>query len=672
MLDFIVYLLYRAGSAIASVLPLQVLFVLGEFLGFCAWIVLGNYRHLARRNVTIAFGSEKSPKELRLLVRRHFQRLGGNLLCSIKLGVTPLEKIAARSEVENLDVIHQHLRAGRPVVLILSHLSNWELFAHVLPKYIGSVKNGTIYRNLGNRFIDEHVRRLRGRGGVEMFNRKEGFEKAIKLLREGGVIGILSDQHSGDSGLWVPFFGRLASTSPLPALLAKRTGAALVGVAIYTDGLARWRIVVSPGLEAKQASVELLTAKTNDLIAAQIRRAPEDWFWVHNRWKMPQPSFLLAQYKRGVYLPPDISAQDLQPFRILIRSSNWLGDAVMSVPAVRAIKNGRPDAHVMIATPAKIASVWKLVPEVDAILPLTSKSLLAAVRSIRGRPGFDVAILFPNSLRVALEARLSGVRRRVGYRGHSRSWLLNQIIRQPSPPRPLEHQSARYLRIAERCGANVANGKLSVEKKTLNPPSRCYGAAGAHDTSLNCESVGGSAAQLADSNQTSNLKHQTLIGLCPGAEYGPAKRWLPERFAAAAARVAAQVPVQWILFGTRNDAEVGEQIAAGLGDSCVNRIGQTTLDQLILALRECRLLLTNDTGTMHLASLLGVPVVAIFGSTEPRLTGPLGDHHIVLRHHVECSPCFLRKCPIDFRCMKAVAAQEVVDAVLSILKAQPL
>jgi lipopolysaccharide heptosyltransferase II len=638
MLDFSVYLLYRAGSAIASALPLPVLFVFGEFIGFCAWIVLGNYRHLAQRNIAIAFSSEKSPRELRRLVRRHFQRLGGNLLCSIKLGVMPLEKIAARIEAENLDVIHQQLRAGRPVVLILSHLSNWELFAHILPKYIGYVRNSTIYQRLGNRFIDEHVRCVRGRAGVGMFNRKEGFERAIKLLRGGGAIGILSDQHSGDSGMWVPFFGRLASTSPLPALLAKRTGAALVGVAIYTDGLARWRIVVSPALEVKEASVDLLTAKTNDLIAAQIRRAPEDWFWVHDRWKMPRPGFLLARYKRGVYLPPDISAQDLQPFRILIRSSNWLGDAVMSVPAVRAIKNGRPDAHVTIAAPSKIAPVWKLVPEVDAILPLASNSLLAAVRSIRGRPGFDVGILFPNSLRVALEALLSGVRRRVGYRGHSRKWLLNQVVPERPLPRRLEHQAARYLRIAQICGAG------NSQQPTSN-------------------------IQIGASNQPSAINYQPLkIGLCPGAEYGPAKRWLPERFAEVAARVAAQAPVQWVLFGTLKDAEIGEKIAAGLGDSCVNRIGQTTLDQLILALRECRLLLTNDTGTMHLASLLGVPVVAIFGSTEPGLTGPLGDHHIVLRHHVECSPCFLRKCPIDFRCMKAVEIQEVVDAVLSILR----
>ncbi len=640
MLDFIVYLLYRSGSAIASALPLPLLFVFGEFLGFCAWIILGNYRRLAQRNVGIAFGNEKSPRELRRLVRRHFQRLGANLLCSVKLTGMPLEKMATRIEAENLDFIHRELRAGRPVVLILSHLANWELFAHILPKYIGYVRNSTIYQRLGNRFIDEHVRRVRGRAGVEMFDRKEGFDKAIKLLRDGGAIGILSDQHAGDHGLWAPFFGRLASTSPLPALLAKRTRAALVGVAIYTDGRARWRIVISPALENNEESVGSLSAKTNQVIEQQIRRAPEDWFWVHNRWKTPRPNFLLARYKRGVYLPPDLSAQNLKPFRILIRSSNWLGDAVMSVPAVRASKNGRPDTHITVAAPTKIASMWKLVSEVDAIIPLTGNSLVAAARSLRRQSSFDAAILFPNSLRVALESWLSGIPRRVGYRGHSRSWLLNQIIPEPRRPGPLEHQSSRYLHIAHDCGAETSN----IEHRTPN-------------------------IATASIHQRSTIDHSPIrIGLSPGAEYGPAKRWLPERFGEAAAAVTARSPVQWILFGKKNDAPIGEQITTALGDSCVNRIGQTTLEQLIDELRQCRLLLTNDTGTMHLAALLGVPTVAIFGSTEPRLTGPLGDRHIVLRHHVECSPCFLRKCPIDFRCMKAVSVQEVADAVMSILQ----
>jgi lipopolysaccharide heptosyltransferase II len=424
----------------------------------------------------------------------------------------------------------------------------------------------------------------------------------------------------------------LASTSPLPALLAKRTDAAIIGAALYTSGTARWRMIVTDPLPTADESVESVTAKIAEVVAQQIRRAPEDWFWVHNRWKTPNPNFLLTRYRRGLYLPPNASAKDLQPFRILVRASNWLGDAAISAPAIRAIKNGRPDAHITIVAPSKIAAIWKLIPEVDAIVPLKGRSLFAAIGSIRRQPGFDVAILFPNSLRVVLEAWLAGVPRRVGYQGHSRRWLLNQVVPKSRRVGPPEHQAFHYLRIADTLGASID----SIDLFRVNA---------VHHVDLG----------------------PAKIALCPGAEYGPAKRWLPERFAETAKAVAARSPVQWILFGTKSDAAIGEQISQALGDSCVNRIGQTTLDQLIDELRECRLLLTNDTGTMHLASLLGVPVVAIFGSTEPRLTGPLGSGHTILRHHVECSPCFLRECPIDFRCMKAVSVEEVTDAVLSIL-----
>jgi lipopolysaccharide heptosyltransferase II len=399
----------------------------------------------------------------------------------------------------------------------------------------------------------------------------------------------------------------------------------------------------------------------NKLIAAQIRRAPEDWFWVHNRWKTPQPNFLLARYKRGVYLPPESTRENLKPFRILIRASNWLGYSVMSVPAVRAIKTGRPDAQVTIATPENLAPIWKLIPEVDEIIPLTSKSLLATIRLLRKQPRFDVAIVLPNSLRAALEVWLSGIPRRVGYRGHRRSWLLSQIVREPRKPGPPEHHADRYLRIAQECGAETSNAQADSAKAAK--------AATAGRSTLN--------VQFPSSNQPSTLNHlsrrsdakadQPILGLCPGAEYGPAKRWLPEGFAEAAAAVSAQSRAQWILFGTKHDVAIGKTIATALSGNCVNRIGETTLEQLIDELRPCRLLLTNDTGTMHVAALLGVPVVAIFGSTEPQLTAPPGTNHIVLRHHVECSPCFLRECPIDFRCMKAITVSEVVDAVMSIL-----
>src|SRR4029077_696105 len=177
----------------------------------------------------------------------------------------------------------------------------------------------------------------------------------IDLLRSGGGVGVLSDQHAGDHGLWTPFFGKLASTSPLPALLAKRTRAALIAAGVYTTGPARWRMVFTERFDPPKAdaSIAALTSQINQIIEQQIRVAPEDWFWVHNRWKTPQPNFLLAQYKRGVHLPPGVLPQNLKPFRILIRSSNCLGDAAISVPAVRAIKAGRPDASVTVAVQEK-------------------------------------------------------------------------------------------------------------------------------------------------------------------------------------------------------------------------------------------------------------------------------------------------------------------------------
>jgi len=643
MLDFSVYLVYRAGLAIIRVLPLRFLFSIGQFLGFGAWLLLRKYRHLALSNLRIAFGEEKSGADLRRLVRRHFQRLGANLLSGVKLAAIPPEKAMQYVAVENADAVHRELRSGRPVVLILSHLSNWELLAQLLPPIIGYVRNSTVYQKLGNPFIDAHVRKIRERTGVETFERSEGFHRAIELLRGGGAIGILSDQHAGDHGLWTPFFGRLASTSPLPGLLSKRTSAALIGAAVYTTGPGRWRLVFTHRVDALGDSVSALTAKANEVIAGQIRLAPEDWFWVHDRWKTPNPNFLLSCYKRGIFIPPQTPARDLKRFRILIRAPNWLGDCVMSVPTVRAIKEGRPDAHVTIAVPDKIAPVWELISEVDEVLSIPEHSLFATSRLLRQQIPFDVAIALPNSLRATLETYLGRIPRRVGFRGHHRRWLLNQIVPEPRKPGPLEHHSVRYLRIAHNLGARISSSR-TIERETAGFPTATH--------------------------QASDMEPQTPVrlALCPGAEYGPAKQWLPDRFIETASAVTKAFPAQWVLFGIGKDTAIGQQIAAALGENCINRIGKTTLAELIEELRECRLLLTNDTGTMHLANLLGIPTVAVFGSTEPALTGPLGNNHLILRHHVECSPCFLRECPIDFRCMKAVSVDEVRDAVISTLR----
>ena len=600
-------------------------------MGLMAWLLLPQYRRLARRNLEIAFDKEKPPRELRRIARRHFGRLGANLVCSAKMGSMPIEKLAEYLETEGLEAVHEELRNGRPIVLLLSHIGAWEMFAQVFPLYVNYTRLSTVYQRLGNRYIDAHIRRRRGRTGVEMFNRADGFHGPIELLRSGGVIGILADQHAGDHGLWTPLFRRLASTSTLPALLSKRTGAAVIAAAVYTMGAGRWRMVFTGRIDSPGDSPKAITFKANEIIERQIRRAPEDWFWVHNRWKTPKPNFLLSRYKRGVYVPPNFD--QLKPFRILIRGSNWLGDAVISMPAVRAIKAGRIDAHVTVAAPKKIAAVWKLLPEVDEVIHLKERSLLSSIQLIRQRPAFDAAILFPNSLRASLEVWWGGIPRRVAYRGHHRKWLLNQVIPEHSKIGPVQHQVRHYFQIAREVGGSI----VSVDMSAVLPRQQKNGAI-------------------------------PKIALCPGAEYGPAKRWFPERFAEVARTVLTQQPVEWVLFGTSTDREIGAIIEAALEPNCVNRIGKTSMDDLIAELNECVLLLSNDTGTMHLATLLGVPVLAVFGSTDPQLTGPLGRTGEVIRHQVECSPCFLRACPIDLRCMKAVTVHEVVNSIFSLLR----
>lgn len=648
-----VYLFYRAITKSIALLPLQTSFRLGEWAGWGSSFLLRPYWRLALRNLEIAYGGEKSASELRKIAREHFTMLGGNLLSSVKVATLSPEEIHNVVEVDNPDFFRQMAVERRGVVLVISHMGNWEILAQICPLLFPG-KGGTIYQRLGNRFIDADIRAARARQGLSLFERKEGFQGAIALVRDGGGVGILIDQHAGDKGIWSPLFDRLASTTPLAATIALRTGAALIPAGLYTVGKGKWRLRFTDPIDTTQGDASLLTAEINQKLESLIRISPADWFWVHNRWKLPNPNFLLSDYKRGVTYPKAYSMEKLKPFRILVRSSNWLGDAVMTLPAVQAIKKGRPDAHVTVLVRGKLAEFWHRVPEVDEVIAIDAKeSVFSVAAKIRGR--FEVAVVLPNSPRTALEVWLAGIPRRVGVPGKWRERLLNQLILPPkrkatTAAKPARHQVFHYLSIAERLGADIGE----VEK---HGPQGFFCSRALTATPL------ASGAKLR-------------IGICPGAEFGGAKRWLPERFAETMQAIAAHRDCEWVFFGVAGDAPVGEAILSALGISddpasfhgtVTNLIGKTTLSELIDAVASCRVLLTNDTGTMHLAAALAVPTVAIFGSTEPQLTGPLGPHHHVIRHQVECSPCFQRECPLDFRCMEAATSREAAEALLKYL-----
>ncbi len=622
-MDHVVYWIVLSVVKLVRSLPLSISFATGRVLGALAWGILPTYRRLARENMSRAFGDEYSEVEIRNMVFKHFVTIGANFLSALKMPALDEKTISSRCEVENKELLLSHLQQGKGVVMAISHIGNWELFAQ-LNFMLPNIPTGAIYQRLRNKGLNELIDRDRRSRGMLTFDRKRGFVGAVALLRKGGLVGVLVDQHAGDSGLWTPFFRRLASTSPLPATLACKSGAAVIPVAIFTTGFARWKISVRSALPYDENNPNQLTADINQSLEKQIRESPADWFWIHNRWKLPDPRILLTREKRGIYLP---NKQKLQPLSILVRSSNWLGDAVMSVPTVQALKQGRADAQITVLVSEKIADLWKAVPEVDEVLTLDS-NLWSTARKLRKR--FDVAVLLPNSMRSALEVFLADIPRRIGYPGHHRRWLLNQMIDEPTqPPLIPKHHAERFANIATDLGGPLPQ---------FQPL---------------CVSASASSSYL---------------GLCPGAEYGPAKRWLPSRYREVLKEVSQQTGLQWKIFGTAKDSLIAQDIMSGLPENIVlDRTGKTSMAQLIAELETVRLLLTNDTGTMHLAALLGIPVVAIFGSTEPLLTAPFGAKNRILRYHVECSPCFLRNCPIDLRCMKAITVQQVTAAVSEIL-----
>lgn len=635
--QFGVYLFVRVAVGMLHLVPLGVVARIGRLCGTVACVFAGKYRRLAIDNLRIAFGRELSEAELKHLAWKHFASLGSNLFCGFKIPLMGEAEVAKRVKVEGLEHATKVVDANKPLLFAVSHLSCWELLTQVPSLFAHGRKPSSIYQPLGNPFLDAHVRRNREKLGYVLFDRSKGFAEPMKFLRTGSTaLGVLVDQHAGDKGTWCPFFDRLASTTSLPALMALRCETPLLPISIYDRGPGQWSLVIDPPVESGEANptAEGITAALNLAIERVIRRAPPNWFWVHDRWKTPDPNFFLSSSRRGVVMPVGYDMSRLQRFNLIVRSPNWLGDACMAFPAVRAMKAGRPDMRLTVFCSAKLRELWASLPEVDDIICKESgDGLLSVSRRIRDKGiRYDAAMLLTNSTRSTLELWLAGIPRLVSYRGSLRAHLLHQIVREPDASKPPEHHVRRYLRLAMRCGAKTDDPALF----TTGTPIAAAGV--------------------------------TRIGICAGAEYGPAKRWPLERFAETANAISATRPdIEWVLFGAPGEKEMGEKLSAILAGKNVNLVGKTTLTTLIESLRQCRALLTNDTGTMHLAAALGVPTVSIFGSTEPVLTGPLGGKHLVIRHHVPCSPCFRRECPFGhYDCMTKIPPARVAQAVLSL------
>lgn len=460
---------------------------------------------------------------------------------------------------------------------------------------------------------------------------------AVRYLQRNRALCIPLDRVGDGDQAYVEFLGRPAAANTLPAEVALATDAAVVPTFLLLDKHSRYVLTCHKPVNLTKTTDPQADALSNTsafcrAIERVVKEHPSQWPWVYDRWTPPR-SELVRNPFRNVK-------------RILIRMPNWLGDVVMSLPAVRYIRRLFPHAWISCLIKENMAEIPRNSGDFDAVIGYEHESGIRAIfqkakmiRFLR-RTFFDLAVLFTNSFESALWVHRAGIPLRVGYKADARGFLLTHALRRK--PEPI-HQIQEYLRLCRYLG------KAEV---TEAPQVR----------------ISSSDQRWAGDflRSISLFPDCLLVGFCPGAAYGPAKMWLAGRLIELARRLAESYSARFLILGGKNDLEPCSTVADGIGPDAIDLCGKTTIRELAALLSRCSLVVANDSGPLHLAAAIGIPTIGIFGPTDPQRSAPPANCTVISKS-VQCSPCYRRECPTDLLCMTSVSVEEVYREAAAIL-----
>lgn len=513
----------------------------------------------------------------------------------------------------SLQILNQ-LKSSLPSGIgFIPHLTMTESLITIPLIFPGLPPQSAIFRPLGNKTLDAWIKKTRERFGFKLLSRKKGFNQALSLIRNGGWVSVLFDQNAGPSGALITVFKRIASATTLPGLIAKKMQVPMV--IFYAHRKAFWRAdFIAESLDCKMDPVHV-TLEANAKLEKYLNQSDDtcaEWLWIHDRWKnqdIPSKRFHLEQKKN--WLSESVDYYNLKSIprktRFWIRLPNWLGDMLMTLPLIRALKKGRPDAEITLFTKADFIPLLEKLELVDSLIELPAKSISYFFHFLPLRAKYpDTYILFTNSLRGDIEAFLTGCPQRFG------------IIRQ-SRWRPL-------LTHSWKIPSHINEANLH-QTRILEMFFKHFGLREQLDFSP--------LMTITDQSRQSNF-----IGLICGSENEPKKRWPVNYWCELANRILAENPkVKLILFGTTKDREITQQIAYDLPpERVIDIAGETDLLDFCERILTCRLIVCNDTGGMHLANALGLPVVALFGPTNPLRTAPVYEAPVNILQPPACPP----------------------------------
>lgn len=611
---------YGVFCFLLRITNIKVIALCGKALGYIVWLASPSRRRIVERNFRIILGPEKRPRELRGLVRRNIVRTTMNLICTFKTGLLTDKEVEKYIKLEDTDVFRKAGSGNNCAICCVPHAGNWELLARTRPYFKEVEHYGSMYRQLDNPLLEKIVYETRTRYGCEMFSKQKGLTSVLRLVKTGGLLGVLSDQYTAE-GLFVPYFGKVTGTTPLPALLYKRSKGRGTLIVVYTSNtaLGHWTahmggIITVP--ESSDGSMASITLHVNKALEAAQRKNILDGFWMHHRWKST------TQFAKGIpeEARDEIVAETRLPFRAIINMPEDFAEAHQVLPYARGLKASRFDLELTISCPSEQVGYWKSIPNLATWVVPTDGPIKLMDRlnqdDIYNQGPFDVVMLFSENKKVCFELKKLMPASFYGFRTHplariKRFFNRQYVDEQEGMPRP------RHMHYFDALQVHGINADYAE------------------------------ATAIIPGNEEESGKF-----IAPFSTLGAADSWPLERWQELVSRLDGKVT----LLALEKDSTAAEEMAGKLGIShrCIKP------EDMPSVLGSKAHLYAVDGLLPQLAAGVGCPCTVLMGSRLAAKYAPQGEIHKAVTNHKPCHPCYRKECDAPAHCTAAITVDEVL------------
>lgn len=600
---------YRVFCGILRLLDIRLVAIFGRCLGYLVWAAMPGRRRIVARNMRIVVDPMLRGSKLSALVRRNIVRTTMNMACTFKTGLMTEKEFQRSVTVEGAETFEAMAAGGDCVIGCIPHAGNWEVLARIRPLFPKVKRFGSMYRRLDNPVLEEMVYKSRTRYGCEMFSSQKGLKEVFRLAKEGGMLGVLSDQFT-QQGLFLPYFGKVTGTTPLPSLIFKRCKGRghLLAVSTRNTGLGKWEAVLSREITIPEGDLDLpaITYEVNSALEEVQKESIIDGFWMHHRWK-PTGRFAPEGSEEINEL---IRAHCKLPFRIIICVPEEFEEAMVTIPFMRELKSCRPDMQLNVVCPAEQLAFWKSQNYVTHVVTTEHPVQQLDADDIYKDGPFDYLFMLSRNRRVMRELLQLMPMYTSGFSDSPFRKKLRTKHTLPVGKEPA-HRSSDYLSLA---GSHIGlSGQTYAEAA--------------------CGNAGASG-----------------IFIAPFSTLGKADSWQEEKWAELVTRLGAGTS----LIAFEKDRDAADEMAKKLGIPALI-VKPETVAAVISP--NCRLYAVDGL-LPQLAALVGCQCNVIMSSRLAAVYAPLGEGHKTFTQHVPCHPCYRKECDQPAPCSAGISVDE--------------